>query len=93
MALRVMKLSRWSKLNDVHPLEDPRAVNGLSPGGVAVELGISRQAVHQAIARGDLDAVKVVADHDPDRMVMFNVTQHSVGRYRQLREARRRATA
>jgi len=88
MALRVMKLSRWAKLNGRYAPDDPRCVAGPSPGGVAAELGISRQAVHKAIHRGDLDAVKVVADDDPDRMLMFFVTQHSETRYKLMREAR-----
>lgn len=39
---------------------DPsRVPNGYSPGGAAVELGISRQAVHKAIRRGTLDAFHI----------------------------------
>lgn len=93
MALRVIKLSRWAKLNEASDPENPRAVNGPSPGGVAAELGISRQAVHKAIRSGLLDAVKVVLDDDPERMVMFIVTPYSVRNYKLVRQHRANSAA
>lgn len=44
---------------------DSSEVNGYSPGGAAEELGISRQAIMQAISHGRLDAVRVPLPRGP----------------------------
>jgi len=56
MALRKMNMQRWEKLVTESAQERAKLL-GWSPGGAAGELGITRQAVHKAIHRGDLDAV------------------------------------
>jgi hypothetical protein len=63
-------------------------LNGWSPGGVAAELGITRQAVHQAVKRGQMDAV-IVRDDRTDEMVLFMIPDYSVQAYKQRREQRR----
>ncbi len=67
--------------------DDPSAskVQGPSPGGVAVELGITRQSVHQAIDRGDLDAWRVV-DDSTGKLRAIIITAASLKRYKDLRE-------
>src|SRR5579885_3910125 len=65
-------------------------VTGFSPGGLAAELGMSRQAVHAAIDRGSLDAWYVSETgegHDSRRYIY--VTVDSVERYK--KSGRRRA--
>lgn len=51
-------MKQWQQLVEAG---DPVVQNlsGPSPGGAASELGITRQAVHEAIRRGSLDAVAV----------------------------------
>jgi hypothetical protein len=56
MASREMEVLHWARA-----LVDGKDVNGDSPGGVAIRLGISRQHVHHLIAQGELDAVRVVS--------------------------------
>jgi len=57
---------------------------GPSPGGAAGELGVSRQAVHLAIKRGDLEAMAV---YDGRRLSHYTISVSSLQRYRdQLRQ-------
>lgn len=63
---------------------------GPSPGGAAAELGISRQAVHLAIKRGDLDAMGCFRD---GRLMFYNVGLASLRRYKAHLQARRKASA
>jgi hypothetical protein len=58
-------------------------VDGPSPGGAAVELGISRQAVHRAISRGTLDAwyVSTPTASGGEGFYVF-VTEESMRRYK-----------
>jgi len=70
MALRKVNMNRWQKLveeSDRHRAE----LLGWSPGGAAEQLGISRQAVHKAIQRGDLDAVIINGDDGKLRVFMI----------------------
>lgn len=70
---------------------------GLSPGGAAARLGISRQGVHLAIKRGTLDVVLVHEGPDeidvgcqPKPYVCHYVTSSSIKRY--LESPRRRVS-
>jgi DNA-binding MarR family transcriptional regulator len=58
-------------------------VGGLSPGGAAAELDISRQAVHRAIDRATLDAwyVSETGEEHGARCYVY-VTTESVERYK-----------
>ena len=89
MAIRKMKMSAWQKANAA-ALNKPSwsKLNGASPGGVAAELGISRQAVHKAIHRGDLDAL-IVQDDVTDELRLFMVLQPSIEAFKAKREQRR----
>lgn len=89
MAIRKMKMRAWQKASAAaldKPLWDK--LNGASPGGLAAELGISRQAVHQAVHRGLLDAVIVVDDHS-EELRLFMIPQYSVEAYKARRAARK----
>ena len=61
------------------------SVLGYSPGYVATLLGITRQAVHAAIERGDLTA-HFVHDDTTGSLCSIYVTDASVAEYRAKRE-------
>lgn len=61
---------------------------GPSPGGAAAELGISRQAVHKAIKRGDLDAITIKRG---DKITCYYVGRASLDRYKKFMQMRQRA--
>jgi hypothetical protein len=86
MAIRKVNFKRWEKL--VAESDRRRAeLLGWSPGGAAGELGISRQAVHLAIQRGDLDAV--IVNHDgTGKLRMFMIPDPSVQAFKAKRESR-----
>lgn len=77
MAVQKMQLSEWEKLTAGS--EGQRAkLSGDSPGGVAVQLGCSRQFVHSLIRRGLLDAVAVYKGRS---LCMYVIPQPSIDRY------------
>lgn len=81
MAERTISMSKWVREAERLATEGrPFRMNGPSPGGAAAELGITRQAVHKAIKEGRLDAWRVVADGDKDRLVSIIVTGESLER-------------
>jgi hypothetical protein len=86
MALKRITLQRWHELLTSTP--DPRVYNGDSPGGVAADLGISRQAVHLALKRGDLDGWRVVRN-DTGELAAIVISPDSVERFKALRKLRR----
>lgn len=85
MAWKRIKYSKWVEGLESSP--NSREFKGDSPGSVAAELGVSRQSVHKAIARGDLDAWRVERDKTGE-LVAIVVTPESVDRYRTLRKFR-----
>lgn len=89
MALRKMKMRAWQKATAA-ALDKPSwaKLNGASPGTVAAELGISRQAVHQAVHRGYLDAV-IVVDDDSEELRLFMIPEPSLAAYKARREQRK----
>jgi len=52
--------------------------NGYSPGGAAEKLGVTRSAVHMAISRGILDAIKVPI---PDGRSYFFIPERDLQDY------------
>lgn len=85
MALRKMNFARWEKLSaesDRHRAE----LLGWSPGSAAAQLGISRQAVHEAIRRGTLDAVMVV--REDGKTQAFMIPDASIKAYAERRARR-----
>lgn len=86
-----MKMKQWQRAMAA-ALDKPAwaKLNGASPGGVAAELGISRQAVHKAVHRGDLDAV-IVRDDRTDELVLFMIPEPSLEAFKAKREQRKSA--
>ena len=85
MALRKIDSRRWQKLvseSDRHRAE----LLGWSPGGAAAELGISRQAVHYAIKRGDLDAV--IVNGEDGKLRCFMIPDASLKAFAAIRARR-----
>jgi len=94
MAIRVMNQRQWEKATDA-ALDKPSEkgefakLNGYSPGWVAAYLRISRQAVHQAIHRGDLDAVIVQGEPgEGRRLKWFTIPLESVLAFKAKRQMR-----
>ena len=86
MALRKLSLSRFEKLTAESEHERAKLLGGYSPGYVAAKLGISRQAVHKAIHRGDLDAI--IVNGDDGHLRAFLVPDESIERFAAARAAR-----
>lgn len=86
LKLRKMKASRWQALTDESDRERAKLL-GWSPGGAAAELGVTRQAIHYAIRRGDLEAV-MVTDDATGQLQMFMIPDASLQDYKRKREAR-----
>lgn len=86
MALRKVSMKRWESL--VTESDHARAkLIGWSPGGAAGQLGISRQAVHKAIHRGDLDAV--IVNGDDGKLQAFMIPDESLQAFAARRAQRR----
>lgn len=85
MALRKMDMRRWQELVTESDLERAKLI-GWSPGGAAAQLGISRQAVHKAIHRGDLDAV--IINGDDGKLQAFMIPDASLRAFAQRRAQR-----
>jgi hypothetical protein len=89
------KTITWTKyealLYSTFGTDDYKRLQGPSPGGAAVDLDMSRQAVHRAIERGSLDAWYVYDGKIPGlrQLRMINVTMESIERYKA--SGRRRA--
>ena len=65
--------------------------NSLSPGAAASELGYTRQAIHQLIKAGRLDAIRIVSDSKPHKLFALLITQESFDLYRRLRDQKQTA--
>ena len=85
MALRKMNARRWHELVEQSDAERAKLL-GWSPGGAAAQLGISRQAVHKAIHRGDLDAV--IVNGDDGKLQMFMIPDDSLKAFAERRSRR-----
>jgi hypothetical protein len=86
MALTKIGFKRWEKLVHESALERAKLL-GWSPGGAAAELGISRQAVHKAIHRGDLDAV--IVNGEDGRLRAFMIPEESLRAFADRRAQKR----
>lgn len=83
MALRKMNVKLWEKLTSESQAHRAKLL-GWSPGGAAAELGITRQAVHKAIRRGDLDAV--IVNNFEGQLTMFMIPDASLQAFKAKRE-------
>lgn len=84
MAIRKMNTKLWQKLTSESDAHRAKLL-GWSPGGAAAQLGISRQAIHKAIKRGDLDAVIVTNDRT-GRLSMFMIPDDSLRAFQARRD-------
>lgn len=66
------------------------SLSGTSPGGAAAELGITRQAVHKAVLRGDLDMIHVI-DERTGKLVMNMIPPDSIKAFKLKRKLQKRA--
>lgn len=86
MALRKISLRRFEKACAESERTRAELLGGFSPGYAAARLGISRQAVHKAIHRGDLDAV--IVNGDDGKLVAFLIPETSIEAFAARRAAR-----
>lgn len=87
MAVQKMTMKEWEGLvtkSERHHAE----LLGDSPGGVAGQLGCSRQFVHSLIKRGLLDAVAV---YEGRQLAMYMIPQRSIDAYKAKRAAYEKA--
>lgn len=88
MSIKRMQVKRWEQLIEAGDSTMQDLSFGPSPGAAAAELGITRQAVHLAIRRGDLEALAV---YRGERLLFYTITKPSLERFKQIRSIRRRA--
>ena len=75
-----MEMSEWvQKVHSAPSEAAAKAFNGRSPGGVASYLGISRQAVHDAIKRDRMNAWRLTRD---GKLTAILIPDHEVEYYR-----------
>ena len=84
MALRKMNMARWEKLSTEIDMQRAKLL-GWSPGYAASYLGITRQAVHKAIHRGDLDAL--IINDDEGKLAAFMIPDESLQAFKAKRIA------
>jgi hypothetical protein len=90
MAIRKFTRDRWIRAVNAAPDEQAlRRLHGDSPGSVAARFGMSRQAIHQHINAGNLDAIVVT---EPDGSTwMILIPDHAIEAFEQRRAQRKRA--
>lgn len=76
-----LTFEEWSKIFESVSDEERDEWNGPSPGGAAGELGVSRQRVHQLLAKGKLNGIEFVEKDGSFRA--FTVTDASIRRYKE----------
>lgn len=81
MPITKMQFQRWQRLIEAGDPTVQDYSEGPSPGGAAAELGITRQAVHKAIHRGELD---VLAVYRGDRLSHYTISVSSLKAYKEL---------
>lgn len=79
MSVRKIQLKDWMTAIEAGDPVTQDYSGGPSPGGAAAELGISRQAVHDAIKRGDLEALAVYRGR---RLSHYTISVSSLRRYK-----------
>lgn len=83
----ITKYRNWEAWEKAYEEKGAEEVLGMSPGGVAGRLGVSRQRVHQMIQADLLDAVKIEDRSLGFRGFVMYVTEASV---RRLIESRKK---
>lgn len=93
MAYTIVSFEEFTK-NQFDLADDyARTMNGLSPGGAAAELGITRWGVHRAIDRDCLEAFRV--ERVEGKLMAIFIPQRAIDAYRRdhLNWAGQRKTA
>lgn len=87
--IRSMTIDEWERETKRVRSPAKRArLHGPSPGRAAEEMGVTRQAVHRAIERGTLDALRVTYDEDGEKLAFMIITEASFERYQKARSYR-----
>jgi len=79
MAWKNMTVRQWQDLLERTPDDQKADVIGLSPGGAAALLNVTRQAVHNAIDRGLMSATRV---RDRGKLISINIPYSDIQRYK-----------
>ena len=87
--IKKLTVGQWTALTSEGG-EALAELSGTSPGGAANELGITRQGVHKAVLRGDLDMIHVV-DERTGKLVMNMIPASSIKAFRRKRQLQKRA--
>jgi len=74
-----LTFDEWAEALYTAPETEKGKWNGLSPGGAAGALRVSRQRVHQLLTQGKLDGLELVDDRG--NWGAFLVTDASIQRY------------
>lgn len=82
MGTKKIQLDAWERLIEAGDPSTQDFHLGPSPGGAASELGISRQAVHAAIRRGDLEALAVFRGRN---LSHYTISVSSLQRFKEQR--------
>ena len=93
MAYKIVSFEEFTKNQFTQGDDYDQTMNGLSPGGAAAELGITRGGVHKAIDRGLLEAFKV--ERVEGKMMAIFIPQRAIDAYQRdhLNWAGQRKTA
>lgn len=75
MALRKISMRRWEQLTAESERRRAELI-GWSTGAAADALGMTRQGVHKAVRRGDLDAVMV--QNDEGKLLAFMIPSEAI---------------
>jgi transposase len=81
----VTEYRSWESWEKAHGRLGFKKVMGMSPGGAAARLGMSRQAVYDLVRRGKLDMVKI-KKKEQVRYSEIYVTEESLERELERRE-------
>jgi len=91
MSADEITLDEWRKRHP--PLKTGRSSKLLTVADAAEVLGVSRQAVHKAIAAGSIESYRIVADHTKSRLLAVMVSEASVLDYQRIRNMTGRTTS
>ena len=75
-----MTITEWKNM----PTRKETVWNGLSPGGAAEELGVSRQMVHKAWKKGHMDRLDIT--DDAGKLLATIVPWESIYRYQEYQK-------
>jgi hypothetical protein len=80
MAWHTVTQSEFLEHEAQHSADPLTTLNGWSPGWVAARLGVTRQALHNAIRRNTLSATRVLDDHSGKLLAIY-IPQREIDHY------------